>query len=569
MRNFHGFKKIAADHKSTTFAHPNGSKLTVAHASLDPKTLKHISSLPTHKYAEGGEAPVSMPDPQKARDAWQGALKGETLSEGWQNLKNEFGYGKKKAQNSHSLVQNYAGDENKPENSEVTLPDLSNIDPSGPAPAIPAQLAGAGAMAPSSDYLANPAGAGISANPVMDAIKYGKQWLTAPGGTTPEFKPSADEAAAPAEPPPTNVSLQSPQQSPGGSGLPMPDASKLTQGLEMQMKGNTNEANAIADREKANAAAIQKSQKDMEDLNYQTQQNAWNNKVETQNMIEDMKNGHIDPNAYINRMGTGEKVGTAIGLILGGLMGGDMSVGMSFLNKQIDRDIEAQKSNIENKKTIFNAMQTQFRNDKDATDMTRAFYLSKLQNEMATAAAKSGSPIAAARAQQANGPLQMQIDQIHAQVGMRQAALNAGGKTDPAVLVPYLVPKEQQAKVFEEIKNAADVKALTPQILAAFDRGSSRNPVEAAQGQKEFEGLINTTVKEQEGTVRQAAMDSIHRTMTPSGLLAMPGENESKRRTIMEYLAAKRSAPVAKAHHIDLEKFDSTAAVKGSGFKKR
>lgn len=131
--------------------------------------------------------------------------------------------------------------------------------------------------------------------------------------------------------------------------------------------------------------------------------------------------------------------------------------------------------------------------------------------------------------------------------------------TDPSALVSSVVPKDHQAKVFDEIKTAQDIKALTPKILAAFQKGSSRNPNEAAQGQREFEGLINTTVKDTEGTARQAAFDSIHKTMTPSGLLALPGENEAKMRTVQEYLNSKASAPTAKGYNIDLGKFASTS----------
>lgn len=133
------------------------------------------------------------------------------------------------------------------------------------------------------------------------------------------------------------------------------------------------------------------------------------------------------------------------------------------------------------------------------------------------------------------------------------------GETDPAKLVPQMVPKDQHAKVFEEIKTAEDIKALSPKIMAAFEKGSSRNPVTAAQGQREFEGLINTTVKDTEGTARQAAFDSIHKTMTPSGLTAAPGENDSKARTVLEYLQSKASAPNARAYGIDLSKFPSTS----------
>lgn len=130
---------------------------------------------------------------------------------------------------------------------------------------------------------------------------------------------------------------------------------------------------------------------------------------------------------------------------------------------------------------------------------------------------------------------------------------------DPATLVARQVPKEHQAKALEEIKTAEDIKNLSPKIMAAFEKGSSRNPLTAAQGQREFEGLINTTVKDTEGTARQAAFDSIHKTMTPSGTLASPGENDAKARTVMEYLQSKSAAPTARAYGVDLGKFASTS----------
>lgn len=130
---------------------------------------------------------------------------------------------------------------------------------------------------------------------------------------------------------------------------------------------------------------------------------------------------------------------------------------------------------------------------------------------------------------------------------------------DPAELVRTQVPKDQQQKAFEEVKNAQDIKALAPKIREAFLMGSSRNPMTAAQGQRMFEGLINTTVKDAEGTTRQAAFDSIHKTMTPSGTFASPGENDNRWKTVENYLSSKASAPIAKGSGVDLAKFDSTS----------
>lgn len=131
--------------------------------------------------------------------------------------------------------------------------------------------------------------------------------------------------------------------------------------------------------------------------------------------------------------------------------------------------------------------------------------------------------------------------------------------TDPATLVPQMMPKDMRPKALEEIKNAQDLRALSPKIMAAFDMGTSKNPITAAQGQKQFAGLMNTTVKETEGTVRQAAMDSIQDNMAPKGITALPGANDSRRATVLAYLQSKQSAPVSKSYGIDLSKFASTA----------
>jgi hypothetical protein len=398
MQNFQGFKKTASDHKSTTFEHPNGSKLIVAHSGLNPRTLEQISKLPVHK------------------------AKGEN-------------------------VQKYAGDKDKPEDSEV-LPDTSQIDPNGPMPPIPSQIAQPGALPPSSQALANPAAFAPSPTPIADALKYGKQWAALPAGQEPEFQPSTAQPAADQSVAPTNVNLSQTQQPTNASIMPNYDPTK---GINMQQAGNINEAKAVGNIANQQAAAFEQNQKDIANINYQGQQNAWNNKVETDNMIDDMKNSHIDPKAYLNNMSDSKRTATAVGLLLGGMGGGILHTGgnvaMDFLNKQIDRDVAAQQSNIENKKTIFNATQQQYGNQRDATNMTRAFYIAKLQNELNTAAAKSGSQIAMARAQQLNGPLEQQKQQLQFQVGMRQAAMNAmSSGTSAVAAIPYLVQDPSQQK---------------------------------------------------------------------------------------------------------------------------
>ena len=130
--------------------------------------------------------------------------------------------------------------------------------------------------------------------------------------------------------------------------------------------------------------------------------------------------------------------------------------------------------------------------------------------------------------------------------------------TDPATLVNQKVPPADRAKVFEEIKDAQNMRKLAPKILAAFDMANTRDPVTHAQGAREFEGILNTTIADTEGTARQAAFKSIHDNMGPGGFAALPGENSTKRRTIAEYMSSKSAAPTAAGYGIDLTKYKNS-----------
>lgn len=274
----------------------------------------------------------------------------------------------------------------------------------------------------------------------------------------------------------------------------------------------------------------------------------------------------VDPNHYLHNMGTGNKMLASIGLILGGVgsgLTGQPNAALGMLNKAIDNDIEAQRNDQSNTLNLWKMHHESLQNELAANLQTRNNYLEIAKSKVDEMLGNAPGPMAVQRAAALKGQLateQIQNNFNIARAKLQQQAISGGdqGGSDPSQLVPLLVPEARQKDVFEEIKNAQDTRRITPQIIDAFKRGSSRNPNEAAQGQREFEGLINTTVKEQEGTARQAAFDSIHKNMTPSGISAFPGENKAKLRTVMEYLGSKSSAPQAKGFNIDLDKFQTT-----------
>lgn len=62
--NLSKVKKIAGDHKSTTFMHPDGHKITVAHAPLSALQIKQMQKMPIHKMAYGGAEPIDPNQPE-------------------------------------------------------------------------------------------------------------------------------------------------------------------------------------------------------------------------------------------------------------------------------------------------------------------------------------------------------------------------------------------------------------------------------------------------------------------------------------------------------------------------
>lgn len=63
--NLGKMKKISSDGKSTTFQHPEGHEIRVAHSALSAIHRKQIEKLPIHKYAEGTESAGSEQIDQK------------------------------------------------------------------------------------------------------------------------------------------------------------------------------------------------------------------------------------------------------------------------------------------------------------------------------------------------------------------------------------------------------------------------------------------------------------------------------------------------------------------------
>ncbi len=149
------------------------------------------------------------------------------------------------------------------------------------------------------------------------------------------------------------------------------------------------------------------------------------NKKERDAFIQDINNGHIDINRYMGSMDTGQKMGTAIALALGGLgssVSGGSNTALDFLNKQIDRDIEAQRTDLGKKENLLSANLKAYGNIRDAYDATRQNLNDIATSKINQLADKAQSPLAKFRAQALNGERERLLAPEVLQFNMRQMA---------------------------------------------------------------------------------------------------------------------------------------------------
>lgn len=175
----------------------------------------------------------------------------------------------------------------------------------------------------------------------------------------------------------------------------------------------------------------------------------------------DIKTSHINPNHYLENMGTGRKITTAIGLLLGGMaqgFGSSSNPAMEFLKGQIERDLDSQKANIGKKENLLGALQKQYGNRMAAEDMFRVIRANTMANELG----QLGATAKSAQAKQNMYQGLATLHQTYAPMAQRAAALKvaddmnrqgngSSNESASAQLSSFLVPKEQQKEASHEL----------------------------------------------------------------------------------------------------------------------
>jgi hypothetical protein len=467
--NLSQVKKIGSDKNSTTFLHPSGHKITIAHNGISALQRKQMEKLPVHKYANGGKSvmdPTPEPSPAPSSD--------------------------------------------QPESSPS---DTTAVD--------------------------NSAQTSVSPSPGISA---------------------ADEGAT--------QDQSEPAQNP------------VQQSLSEQENALNKEKSAYQGLAAGMGQNLNQSRQDMQDQidALPTQADLFQQyKSKNDTLASAYASKKIDPDKVLNDAGIGGRVAASIALILGGAGGhGNGNIAMDVINNKINNSINAQKNAQDQAANLFKMNQEVYGNNVQAANATREQYLTAFKSKLATAAANTTNLQAQTNAKVAAAQIDQQIGQLHYQ---RALMTPSQGNLDPSLVINALIPSgPDRDKALEEVKNNQNTVQLAPAIDDAFDKAAtearpltggtssslqSLNPFNETPNQKRFEGLMNTTVKEKEGTARQAAFESIKKTQRPS-----TGDSDydiaTKRALKDSYLRANMAAPVSMSHGIDLSKFPSTSLGQGS-----
>lgn len=505
--NYKNFKKIHEDANSATLQHPEGHTIKIAKGPLSDHIKKQLGAL---AFADGGEV---------KRD-----LTGNRI------------------------------DEQNPEE------DASKYNPSyKPTPEKPHAVP-------------------VHSEEVTGAIKRGFQHfanggMSMPDGT--EVQPSEEQPVpdmtsqmasmqlpppeAPAQP--SNPVIPQPQSAPAQP----PMANYPEQAMVQAQSGVANQAKAEGALGKEEANIAQQNTHRMQELDVIHQAKQRNLTNEIDNVINEVKSQKIDPNHFWNERSSLGKVSTAIGLILGGMsagLTGGPNPALQFLNQQIDRDVEGQRMEMSKKMNALSALQHQFGNNIDATNMLKAMQAGVYASQLTEAAAKSKDPMAMARAQQANAQILATYGPMVQQTALRQTVLQGiqSGHVQPAEAVNVLVPEKDRHLAYEEVKQAENQQRGLQNLKATMDKVAQlqsygnriANPIQSKSQIAALNTQIAGHVKEIFGKTSDTELEILKH--NEIGVNDDAKTIALKTKNILDLASKEQSHPVLDANHIKLPK---------------
>lgn len=275
----------------------------------------------------------------------------------------------------------------------------------------------------------------------------------------------------------TGISQPQPSQGFSSSGELSKIEGAYAQSMERQAKAEQEQQRALSD------LYSKHSEQQIE------AQNKFNQRIVELNdqqdaLAKDIMNHKIDPDRYWSNKGTGSKVSTIIGVMLSGIGQGLQGPGAEnmawgALQKNIERDIQAQRDELGKKQTMLSDNLRIYGNITQAEQATRLQSAAILEGQIARIAAQSNDPLVQERAKQAVLNLRLQtlpLKQQFAQEAQRKEMVQrASTGENPEFAVSVLVPEKHQSKAFEEIQTVNMYKNTAAEVKKLFNEAKKLN----------------------------------------------------------------------------------------------
>lgn len=198
----------------------------------------------------------------------------------------------------------------------------------------------------------------------------------------------------------------------------------FNQGFGQKLGGIQEAANLAGKVAKQNEAIYNEQLQKQAEVQKQFQENYKKYQEDHDNIMHDIQANHISPDNYWKDH---SKLLTGLGIILAGFNPSDKpNAALDFLNKQMERNLDAQKAEMGKRNNLLSALQHQYGDSVTATTMFNTIQRGMIADKLQQIANQNGGAQAQATAKQLAGELKMQNAQQIGQNAMRATMLKSG-----------------------------------------------------------------------------------------------------------------------------------------------
>lgn len=332
--------------------------------------------------------------------------------------------------------------------------------------------------------------------------------MPAPTPQVPQAPPVQQNIARPVTTP------RNPQAVTGSSDLAN-QAATFSNAAQEQKSGERKMAEAEAQKGAIESDYLSRGNKAMEGMmrDYTTDRQRLD--AEHAQIVKNIGEGKIDPNGAWHNRSTLGKVTSILGILIGGFAGKNGNAALDMLDKQTQRDIEAQKANLGQQNTLLEANLKEYGNLHVATQATMTQMMTIMKGQMMEAAARTADPVAKANMLKNIGlideRLGPKLDALNWGVTMDNQAKKNGGVPDPAMMIRVRalqgMPEADQKLAIEELskyEKTAEAHRAADSILDKFQQEAplSINPIQRSKRLKLYSGQLTPLVMHVEPSKR-------------------------------------------------------------------